>query len=84
MYSKLCMCYHHDAWCKHPDIDGFITSQHDADNVCMRVSRYMTVAGVLPALQAVYGVTTLSLGGHKPGQMLYCLYEVRFSDMHAF
>jgi hypothetical protein len=37
----------------------------------------MTVAGVLPALQAVYGTTTLSLGGHKPGQMLYCLYEVR-------
>eukprot|EP00284_Hemiselmis_tepida_P008776 CAMPEP_0174919612 /NCGR_PEP_ID=MMETSP1355-20121228/3761_1 /TAXON_ID=464990 /ORGANISM="Hemiselmis tepida, Strain CCMP443" /LENGTH=516 /DNA_ID=CAMNT_0016164845 /DNA_START=50 /DNA_END=1600 /DNA_ORIENTATION=- len=38
-------------------------------------TRYMGVAGVLPALQAVYGVTTLSLGGHKPGQMLYCMYE---------
>lgn len=38
-------------------------------------TRYMSVAGILPALQAVYGVTTLSLGGHKPGQMLYCMYE---------
>jgi hypothetical protein len=38
-------------------------------------TRFMKVAGQLPALQAVYGVTTLSLVGHKPGQMLYCMYE---------
>jgi len=38
-------------------------------------TRFMKIAGQLPALQAVYGVTTLSLGGHKPGQMLYCMYE---------
>lgn len=40
-------------------------------------TRFMKVAGQLPALQAVYGVTTLSLGGHKPGQMLYCMYEAQ-------
>jgi hypothetical protein len=38
-------------------------------------TRFMKVTGQLPALQAVYGVTTLSLVGHKPGQMLYCMYE---------
>jgi len=38
-------------------------------------TRFMHVAGQLPALQAVYGVTDLSLGGHRPGQMLYCMYQ---------
>mmetsp|Transcript_9743 Transcript_9743/g.28017 ORF Transcript_9743/g.28017 Transcript_9743/m.28017 type:complete len:86 (-) Transcript_9743:55-312(-) len=37
----------------------------------------MKASGTLPALQAVYGVTDLSLGGHKPGQMLYCLYQAQ-------
>lgn len=38
-------------------------------------TRFMKSAATLPALQAVYGVTDLSLGGHKPGQMLYCMYQ---------